>query len=67
MKRTYTLGWTVFIIMRFQIRYIWFIICSHMTLKLQIKYFIHELSSKHDLHTSLLGLVILPFSQLYTF
>ena len=26
-----------------------------MTLKLQIKYFIYELSSKHDLHRSLLG------------
>ena len=42
-------------------------ICSHMSLKLQIKYFIYELSSKHDLHRSLLGLVIPPYSQLYTF
>ena len=56
-----------FIIMRSQIRYIWFFICSHMSLKLQIKYFIYELSSKHDLHRSLLGLVIPPYSQLYTF
>ena len=46
--------------MRSQIRYICFFICSHMTLKLQIKYFIYELSSKHDLHRSLLGLVIPP-------
>ena len=36
----------------------------HMSLKLQIKYFIYELSSKHDLHRSLLGLVIPPYSQL---
>ena len=64
---TYTLGWTVFIIMRSQIRYIWFFICSRKTLKLQIKYFIHELSSKHDLHRSLLGLVILPFFSIIHF
>ena len=50
-----------------QIRYIWFFIYSHMSLKLQIKYFIYELSSKHDLHRSLLGLVIPQYSQLYTF
>ena len=53
--------------MRSQIRYIWFFIYHQMTLKLQIKYLIHELSSKHDLHRSLLALFILPFSQLYTF
>ena len=35
--------------------------------QIQIKYFIYELSSKHDLRRSLLGLVIPPYSQLYTF
>ena len=38
-----------------------------MSLKLQIKYFIYELSSKHDLHRSLLGLVIPPYSQIIHF
>ena len=61
----YTSGWTVFNIMRSYIRYILFFICTHMTLKLQIKYFIHELSSKHDLHRFLLDLVILPFFHVY--
>ena len=38
-----------------------------MSLKLQIKYFIYELSSKHDLHRSLLGLSYSPIFSIIHF